>query len=86
MARKDYTQTMTSPSPAPFAITPHAANRIAPEGVRAIYVGTAGNITLAGVDGNDVLFKNLPAGYILPVLAYYVRVSGTTATDLVGLP
>lgn len=74
-----------SPASQAFAIVPGDAV-ISPV-PRALYVGTAGNITLRAVDsGVDVLFKNVPAGAILDVQALYVRSgAGTTAADIVGL-
>lgn len=74
-----------APSRAPFAVIPHATNAL-PSLPKALYVGTAGDIVLRGVEGAaDVTFKAVPAGTILPVQAQYVRVAGTTAADIVGL-
>lgn len=68
-----------------FAIAPHATNEVDPL-PKALYIGTGGNVTLRAVNGSaDVTFKNLASGQILDVRAQYVRVSGTTATDIVGL-
>lgn len=68
-----------------FAITPHDTNKLT-QTVRAIYVGGAGNITLQ-VPGSttNVLFTAVPVGTILPVNAWLVRATATTATALVGL-
>ncbi|MCE7028490.1 spike base protein, RCAP_Rcc01079 family [Jiella avicenniae] len=53
---------------------------------RAIYVGGAGDITIAQKYGlPNVTFVGVPAGTILPVRATRVLVTGTTATNLVGL-
>ena len=52
---------------------------------RGIYVGVAGNATVTTTGGQDVLFKGLAAGSILPVRATQVKSSNTTATDLVAL-
>jgi len=75
-----------------FTITRVDATPLA-QPTRAIYVGTAGNLSvkMVGYDGDDpsdnpvVLFKNLQAGQILPIRAAYVMLTGTTADDLVGL-
>jgi hypothetical protein len=72
-------------SRAPFAIVPHDSNEIAVT-PKALYVGTAGNLVLRGIDAiADVTLKNVPAGAILDVRAQYVRATGTTAADIVGL-
>ena len=62
-----------------------------------IYVGVAGDVAVVmqGVRGsngieppttaNTVVFKNVPAGSILPVIIDFVASTGTTATNLVAL-
>ena len=75
-----------------FAITPVDATPLA-QPTRAIYVGVAGDITvkMVGYDGEDssanptILFKSVPAGAILPIRAAFVMLTGTTATNLVGM-
>jgi hypothetical protein len=49
-------------------------------------VGTGGDLVGRAAGSNaDVTFKNLASGQILDVRLQYVRASGTTATDIVGL-
>ena len=73
------------PANGAVAITPHATNR-QPIGIRGLYVGTTGDIVLRAEDSSDdVTFVAVPAGAILPVRAAYIRASGTTADDIVGL-
>ncbi|MBB6123255.1 spike base protein, RCAP_Rcc01079 family [Sphingobium subterraneum] len=68
-----------------FAVVPHPTNEVDPL-PKALYIGTGGNVTLRSIDGSaDVVFKNLASGQILDVRAQFVRVSGTTATDIIGL-
>ena len=77
--------TLSQPAREAFAITPHATNEVDPL-PKALFVGTGGNITLRAADGGaDVIFKNVASGQILDVRARFVRASGTTATDIVGL-
>lgn len=66
-------------------ITPHATNAIAPIPDQ-VYVGGTGDITcrLMG-DSADVVFKAVPVGTLLPIRAQYIRVTGTTATLMIGL-
>ena len=53
---------------------------------RAIYVGTGGDITLrtTGSGTTNVVFKNVPSGYVLPVRPSMIM-GATTAADIVGL-
>lgn len=73
-----------TPSRAPYAITPDDATEL-PRIPKGIYVGTGGDVTLRGVEGDtDVTYRNLPnASYIL-VRARFIRATGTTATDLIA--
>lgn len=54
-------------------------------GVRAVFVGTGGNIALVDVDGNTSTFKNVSSGDILPVAAVKVMATNTTAQDIILL-
>lgn len=51
---------------------------------RGLYIGTAGDLVVTGVDGALVTFKNVPAGTVLPIYAYKVM-AATTASDIVAL-
>ncbi len=51
---------------------------------RALWVGTAGNITIVTLAGTTVLFSNVPAG-IFPVAGRGVKSTGTSAALLVAL-
>lgn len=76
---------VSDPARRAVAITPHATNALAFT-TKAIFVGTAGNITCKVADSDtDVLFKNLANGQILDIRATHVRATGTTAADLVAL-
>lgn len=66
-----------------IAITPADADLVAP--VRAIYVGGSGNLRISDTGGGAVTFSNVPAGVILPVMARRVWLTGTTASNIVGL-
>ena len=66
-------------------IVPHATQDLE-KVTKAIYVGTGGDLTVRLVDAEqDLVFRNLASGSILDVRASAVRVTGTTAADLVGL-
>lgn len=76
---------VSSPARRAVAVVPHDANPLA-DIPKALFVGTAGDIAMRGVDGTtDQLWKNVPAGAILPFRARYVRASGTSAADILAL-
>ncbi|TBZ07771.1 spike base protein, RCAP_Rcc01079 family [Rhizobium leguminosarum] len=53
---------------------------------RALYIGTAGDVSIAPRrDVDPVIFKNVPAGTILPVHAAIVALTGTTASNIIAL-
>lgn len=67
-----------------FAITPNDAADLS-EVARAIYVGTAGDITVILASDSELEFKNVSSGTILPIQTKAVKTTGTTATDIIGL-
>lgn len=68
-----------------FAIAPSDQSEL-PQVTKAIYIGTAGDITLRMVDASaDVTFANVPAGMILDLRVRAIKATGTTAGNLVGL-
>jgi len=77
-----------APARRAVAIAPHNTNPLA-DIPKAIYVGTGGDVTMQGVDARpgdgDQVWKNVPAGAILPFRAQYVRATGTSAADLLAL-
>ncbi len=71
-----------------FAIVPNDFVSLAGQGNATewqIYVGTGGDVSVTGRSGVAVVFKNAPAGSVLPAKAVYVNATGTTAKDLVAL-
>jgi len=53
---------------------------------QAIYVGTGGDIALRLIgDSTVVVYKNVPSGSWLPVLADKVMSTDTTASDIVRM-
>ncbi|MBA14854.1 MAG: hypothetical protein CMN73_00655 [Sphingomonas sp.] len=76
---------VTAPATRAVAVVPHDANALS-DIPKAIYVGTAGNVTMRGVNASaDSVWKNVAAGSILPFRAQYVRATGTSAADLLAL-
>lgn len=73
-----------SPATEAFPIIPSDTAEL-PAVTRAIYVGSAGHVTLRPLRGGaDVIYRNVPTGCYLTVRASHVRATGTTAGDLVG--
>ena len=76
-----------SPAAGAIAVTPSDGAPL-PNGIaRALFIGTTGNVRV-GVSRGDttgVLFKNVPSGTVLPVQAWQVFATNTTATDIVAL-
>ena len=67
-------------------VTTHNTNALPSGAVKALFVGTGGDVKLRAVDDiSDSTFKNVGNGTILPVRATHVRTTGTTAADMVAL-
>ena len=82
---ENFSDNPSAPALSCFAIAPSDAIDL-PNVTKAVYVGTGGDITLRSADdATDVVFRNVPSGFILSVRVRAVRGSGTTASDLVGL-
>ena len=67
------------------AVTPDNSNDLPNGPCRALYIGTAGAISLDVGNSTAVIFAGVPAGTILPVHAKRVRATGTVATNIVAL-
>lgn len=72
----------SGPAADAFPITPSDSKVL--KGVRALFIGSAGDVTILTPADNVVEFKNLPDAYTLDVAAKKVMVA-TTASDIVGL-
>jgi hypothetical protein len=71
-------------------VSAHGAATVTPsdatvlQNVRALFVGTAGNLNVKTADGQTVLFTNVGAG-IFPVQVTQVLATSTTASNIVAL-
>jgi|MesohylFT_1024984.scaffolds.fasta_scaffold515953_1 hypothetical protein len=73
------------PSGDPFAATPSDTVDFA-RVAKALYIGGGGNVVVLAEDGNTAItFSTVPSGYILPVRVRRILVTGTTATNIIGL-
>jgi len=70
------------------AVTPSDTVEL-PDGCRGLFIGTAGNVVVVGVDAaggaTGVTLKNLANGQIIPIAVRRVNSTNTTATDIVAL-
>lgn len=81
---------ITAPAYGAFAVTPSnsttfdgiAPNKTPP---RSLYVGGAGDVAVTMFNGDQVVFSAVPAGATLPACVKQVRLTGTTATLILGL-
>jgi len=74
----------SSPSPKHAPITKSDATTYDPP-LRALYVGTTGNVVITDSFGNDATYKNVPdGGEIRGLLISKVKSTGTTAADMIG--
>lgn len=77
-------QSVLTPSENAFAISPHDNDPLIAV-PKYLYVGGGGRVTLRAMDSSDdVVFENVPAGGYIYVRASHVRLTGTTATSIVG--
>ncbi|MDU8943278.1 spike base protein, RCAP_Rcc01079 family [Ovoidimarina sediminis] len=81
---EDYTLSLTSPAVAAVAITPSDSTEMS-FATRALYVGSGGDVTVKLKNGDVVTFRGLQAGVLYPLQIVQVLVSGTTASNMVGI-
>lgn len=81
----NFSSTPMTPAENCFAVVPSDTVELA-QATKALYVGLGGNVTLRSLQGQaDVTFLNVPSGAIIDVRVRAVRLSGTTASGIVGL-
>ncbi len=82
---KSYETAPTSPARKGFSITPDDSVDLSIT-CRALFVGGAGDIAvILAADSSSIMFKNIPAGVVLPISVKRVEATLTTATDILGL-
>lgn len=75
---------LTDPVQHVLAVTKSDATVFA-QFTRALYVGGGGDVAIVTPAGDSVVFVGVLAGSILPVRAYQVLSTGTSATSILGL-
>jgi len=79
------TDSLIAPAKGAFQITPSDSLQLS-KATKAIYVGTGGDVVLRPVDAQaDVRFAKVGSGAILPIRVTAALLTGTTASDIVGL-
>lgn len=54
-------------------------------GTKYLYVGVSGDVSAITASGDTVVFKALAAGVFHPISVRRVRITGTTATDILAV-
>lgn len=67
-----------------FAVTPSDTVADPAGPFRYLYVGTAGDVELVDMAGNDLIYKTVPAGGYVFVAGTRVKVASTTASHIIG--
>jgi hypothetical protein len=81
----DSADSLIAPARLAYAITPNDNADLAAV-TKALYVGASGDITLRAVGSDaDVTLRNVAGGTVLAIRVAAIRITGTTASDLVGL-
>lgn len=79
-----YSPQLHSPGVSASAVTPDD-NVDLPFSSRALYVGTAGDVSVVMLDGTSAVFKNVGNGAMLPIRVRRVKSTNTTATNIVAV-
>lgn len=66
-------------------VTLHDTNPLTHGITRGILVGVAGNVAVTTAAGTDIVLPNLVAGVIHPIHVSKIKVTGTTATNILAV-
>lgn len=80
----NFQPSLLGPALSAFAVVPNDSLDF-DEATRALYVGQGGDISVVTLAGDQILFKAVAGSTILPIRARRVRLTGTTASFIVGL-
>ena len=68
-----------------LAVTPSDSDNLTSPS-RALYVGNGGDLNVVSFDSpENVIFRNVPSGYTLPISVLRVNSTDTSATNIVAL-
>ncbi len=78
---------VSSPGTKHVAVTPTDELSALPFVPKALWIGTAGNLTCAVIDEPTkfVTYKNLKNGDIFPMRVVFILATGTTCADIVAI-
>jgi hypothetical protein len=75
----------SDPGASGFAVVPSNTDDLVRQ-TRGLYVGGAGDVKVdLADDGEELVFKNVPAGTTLPIQVKKVWATGTSATYIIAL-
>ena len=78
-------QTQTHSSGACRVVTPNDGSDL-PIGIcRALYIGSAGDVSIVDLSDETIVFVGVVAGSVLPVQTKRVNATATTATNIIAL-
>jgi hypothetical protein len=67
------------------AVTPNDATALVNGPTKGLYVGGAGNVAVTTAEGNAVTFNALQVGVVHNLSVTHVKLTGTTATNILAL-
>jgi len=67
------------------AVTPNDATALVSGATKGLYVGGAGNVAVTMADGSNATFNGLSIGVVHPISVTHVKLTGTTATNILAL-
>lgn len=73
-----------APGKGAVAVVPHNTNKLT-SASRALWVGSAGNLTVLMEGGQTVTFSGVPGGSWMPIRVQRVNSTGTTASNIVAV-
>lgn len=76
---------VSAPARRATVVTPVDTDTVLDPLPKALIIGGAGNLKFRAVDSSADVTIPVSAGQIVPVRAVYVRLTGTTATNIVAL-
>lgn len=78
-----YEGVKSNPAQDGIGVTPSDATVYVPY-IRALRIGNAGTVVIVTPRGSTLTFQNVQDGETLPIAAYQVLATGTTATGIIG--